>query len=412
MAYQRTMLAAAIACALAGTSSPALADTQELEQLKRQLGTLLDRVEQLETKTRDAEARAAAAEARAGRAMPAAKPTAVHSGNEKIRVNVSGHVNRALLAVDDGEETELYHVDNDSSSTRLRVIGEGDVSPELTVGTAIEVQLESNSSFAVSQDDEAPGGDTLSLSDRRLEVYFDHDRLGKLWVGKGWTASEDSSEMDLSGTALAGYSSTADIAGGIKFRDESGNLSSNTVGDSFINLDGLGRRDRLRYDTPTLGGVRLAVSAVEDSAWDAALNYAADYNLGKLAAAVAYSDQESNDGQVNGSASFLHTSGVSVTLAAGERDSGEQDPNFVYGKLGYQNQWFSAGNTAMSVDYHVANHADQRSDKATSVGVQMVQSVDDWATELYVGYRNYDLERANEPLDDANALIAGARIKF
>ncbi|OXY82553.1 porin [Oceanimonas doudoroffii] len=410
MAYQKTLLATAIVCAMASASPSALADTQELEQLKRQLGTLLDRVEQLEVKTRNAEARAEAAEARAASAMPAAKPTAVHSGNDKIRVSVSGHVNRALLAVDDGEETELYHVDNDSSSTRLRVIGEGDVSPELTVGTAIEVQLESNSSFAVSQDNESPSGDTIS--DRRLEVYFDHDRLGKLWVGKGWTASEDSSEMDLSGTALAGYSSTADIAGGIKFRDDDGNLSSTTVGDSFTNLDGLGRRDRLRYDTPTFGGVRLAVSAVEDSAWDAALNYSADYNLGKLAAAVAYSDQESNDGQVNGSASFLHTSGVSLTLAAGERDSGGQDPNFVYGKLGYQNQWFSAGKTAMSVDYHVANHADERSDKATSVGVQMVQNVDDWATELYVGYRNYDLERADENLDDANALIAGARIKF
>ncbi|MDP5291884.1 hypothetical protein Q9290_06210 [Oceanimonas sp. CHS3-5] len=408
MTYQKTLVATAITLVMAGTPFTVLADTQELEQLKRQLGTLLDRVEQLEAQARDAEARADAAEARSG-SVSTSSP-AISSGNDKIRVSVSGHVNRAMLVVDDGEETELYHVDNDSSSTRLRVIGEGDVSPELTVGTAIEVQLESNSSFAVSQDDESPSGDTIS--DRRLEVYFDHERLGKLWVGKGWTASDNSSEMDLSGTALVGYSSTADIAGGIKFRDDAGDLSDSTVGDSFINLDGLGRADRLRYDTPSFGGAKLAVSAVEDSAWDAALSYSADYRYGSLAAAVAYSDQESNDGQVNGSASFLHTSGVSLTVAAGERDAGEQDPNFVYGKLGYQNQWFSAGNTAMSVDYHVANHAEFRSDKARSVGVQLVQNVDDWATELYVGYRNYDLERADESLDDVDALIAGARLKF
>ena len=410
MAHQKTLLATAIVCAMASGPVLAQTDAQELEQLKRQLGTLLERVNQLETKTQNAEVRAQAAEQKAEAMSASRAPAGVSSGNDKIRVSVSGHVNRALLVVDDGEETELYHVDNDSSSTRLRVIGEGDVSPELTVGTAIEVQLESNSSFNVSQDNESVSGD--SISDRRLEVYFDHDRLGKLWMGKGWTASEDSSEMDLSGTALVGYSSTADIAGGIKFRNDAGNLSMTRVGDVFTNLDGLGRKNRLRYDTPAVAGVKLAASAVEDSAWDTALTYSADYAPGTLAAAVAYSDQESNDGQVNGSASFLHNSGVSLTMAAGERDSGDLDPNFVYGKLGYQNRWFDAGKTAFSADYHVANHAQTRSDKAKSVGVQMVQNIDDWATELYVGYRNYDLERAGENLDEVDAVIAGARIKF
>lgn len=408
MAHQKTLLATAIVCAMISAPALAMTEAQELDQLKRQLGALLDRVEQLETKTQNAEARAQAAETRAMSSNRA--PAVVSSGNDQIRVSVSGHVNRALLVVDDGKETDLYHVDNDSSSTRLRVIGEGDVSPELTVGTAIEVQLESNSTANVSQDNEAVSGD--SISDRRLEVYFDHDRFGKLWMGKGWTASEDSSEMDLSGTALVGYSSTADIAGGIKFRNGAGDLTTTRVGDVFTNLDGLGRRNRLRYDTPSMGGVKLAASAVEDSAWDTALTYSADYSLGTLAAAVAYSDQQNNSGQVNGSASFLHNSGVSITLAAGERDSGTQDPNFVYGKLGYQYRWFDAGKTALSADYHVANHTEMRSDKARSVGVQMVQSVDDWATELYVGYRNYDLERAGENLDEVDALIAGARIKF
>ncbi|WP_344954032.1 hypothetical protein [Zobellella aerophila] len=378
--------------------------------LKSQLGTLLERVEQLEAKTQDAEARAEAAEARADAMGSSMAPAAaVSSGNDKIRVSVSGHVNRALLVVDDGEETDVYHVDNDSSSTRVRVIGEGDVSPALTVGTAIELQLESNSSFDVSQDRESVSGD--SVSDRRLEVYFDHDRAGKLWMGKGWTASEDSSEMDLSGTALAGYSSTADIAGGMKFRDGAGMLTGSTVGDTFINLDGLGRKNRLRYDTPSFAGAKLAASSVEDGAWDTALTYSADYGMGSLASAIAYSDQKNNSGQLNGSASFLHNSGVSLTLAAGERDN-VQDPNFVYGKLGYQNQWFTPGTTALSADYHVTNHAELRGDKGKSIGVQMVQNVDAWATEVYVGYRNYDLERAGAPLDEVDAVIAGARVKF
>lgn len=404
----RTLVASLVALALA-PSTQAASDAEELGQLKDQLNTLLNRIEQLEAKTAQAEARAEAAETRAVATAPASR--SVTSGNDSIRLSLSGHVNRALLYADDGQDGDLYHVDNDASSTRVRFIGEGDVGDELTVGTAIELQLESNSTANVNQENESVSGDTIS--ERRLEVYFDHQRYGKLWLGQGWTASEDSSEMDLSGTALAGYSSTADIAGGIRFRDSNGILLESTVGDTFINLDGLGRRDRLRYDTPSFAGLTWSVGTVENDAWDTALKYSAEYDAATIAAAIAYSNQKDNDGQVNGSVSALLDNGFNLTLAAGRRELDTvDDPRFYYGKLGYRQHWLRFGETAFSFDYHRTEHAEQSGDKGRSYGLQAVQNIDRWATEAYLGYRNYDLSRPGVSTEDIDALLMGARIKF
>ena len=38
------------------------------------------------------------------------------SGEERVKLTVSGHINRGVLISDDGFDTEAYNVDNDSSS--------------------------------------------------------------------------------------------------------------------------------------------------------------------------------------------------------------------------------------------------------------------------------------------------------
>jgi predicted porin len=314
---------------------------------------------------------------------------------------------------DDGQVDNVFHVDNDASSTRLRVIGETDVSDGLTAGVAIEVQFESNSSARVNIDDETEGDDNFTK--RRLEVYFDNKQYGKLWMGQGWTASEGTSEVDLSGTDMAGYSDMSVLAGSIKFREISGMLSETDVGDAFNNFDGQGRNDRLRYDTPTFGGFTVSASVIEEDAWDTAIRYAADYGGTKVAGALAYSEPESStvDNQVNGSVSVRLQGGLNFTLAAGERDlvSGT-DPSFYYVKLGYQTRIIDAGTTSFSVDYNRSDDNFQDGDEATAFGLQMVQKFDAWSTEAYLGWRTYELDRLSADLQDVDAVIAGARVKF
>jgi predicted porin len=110
-----------------------------VEELKTMVRQLQDRLAELEQRQAEAEK------------IQSAGKRAVESGNDTVRLSISGQVNRGVLAVDDGEETDVHHVDNDASSTRIRFIGEADVSDDLTVGSAIEVQFESNSTADVSQ---------------------------------------------------------------------------------------------------------------------------------------------------------------------------------------------------------------------------------------------------------------------
>lgn len=237
----------------------------------------------------------------------------VSSGNDDVTLTLSGQVNRGVLYVDDGNESEILHVDNDNSSTRFRLIGTGAVNEDITVGTQIEVQFESNSTADILIDGSAPGSSN-SFTERKLELYFDSKRYGRIWLGQGDTASNGTSEVDLSGTAVIAYSGIADMAGGIQF----GGIAVDAKGDPitatnprintvFSNLDGLSRDDRIRYDTPNFGGFQLSASHADSRKSDVAARFAGDIGAGlRLAAAVGYAINGNVDSQVNGSASIRH----------------------------------------------------------------------------------------------------------
>ena len=385
------------AIGLTALSAPATA--QSLEELRRQVDILTQRIEQLESERRTA-----------GGAAPAGQAGVVESGEESIRLTLSGQVNRGVLYADNGTDSEVFHVDNDNASTRIRFVGEGDVNSDITVGTQIEVQFKSNSTAAISFNQDDPAGPN-NFTERKLELYFDSDRFGRVWLGQGDTASNGTSEVDLSGTAIVGYSGIADLAGGLAFDND------RQIGDAFSNLDGLGRNDRLRYDTPSFGGVSVSASAVKTDDWDAALRFSGDVAGVRTAAAVGYADSAS-DGfeQINGSASVLLSSGLSFTAAVGTRDldaAGRDDPFFYYVKLGQQLDVFDIGRTALAIDFTQADDVEADGEELTSYGAFLVQTLDPVATDLYLGIRNHELDVTGGPdPDDVFAVLAGARIKF
>ena len=372
----------------------------EVEDLKALVQKLSQRVNQLEERQKSTEA-------------AATKP--VTSGSEKVKLSISGQVNRGLLYADDGTQSDVHHVDNDASSTRIRFIGEAKPNEELTVGAAMEVQFESNSTANVSQ---TGVGGTDNFTQRRLEIYFDHMDYGKLWVGQGWTATEGTSEMDLSGTDLAGYSDTDILAGGTLFRTSTGALSATSVKSVLTNLDGLGRDDRLRYDTPKFFGFMGSVGIAQGDKSNAALRYSNAFGGTKVVGAIAYAQTQGTtfDEQVNGSASILLANGLNFTVGAGSTEAiaaGRNDASFYYGKLGFKtNGISSAGQTAFSVDYHNTEDLAMNGDEAESFGLQAVQKVNDWGTEFYVGLRQYSLDRPGVNYHDVTGILAGARVKF
>lgn len=340
---------------------------------------------------------------------------------------ISGQINQMAIYADDGEEDDFAVVDNDSSSTRIRATGSEDFG-QVKVGFQFEVEAQQNSSYNYQIDQDSDGD--FEWNGRWFNVYFD-TAAGKLEVGQGSTASDGTAEVDLSGTGLVNYSSTADIGGGLLWKDDNGNAYVTTaddpatpwedeteylaVGDVVTNFDGFSRKERIRYNTPNLAGFTLSTSFMNGGAWDGALTYAGEFGGNKLAAAVSYlkynSRSNSVDDRIAASISYLAPFGLNLTFAYGQDNfeaSGRDDAVGYYGKIGY-----TAGIHAIAIDYGVTEDLFSEDLEGSSYALGYV--VKPWnAVELYAVYRVFMLDTpsgVDEP-EDINVIGAGTRIKF
>ena len=180
--WRSSLTGAMAAVAVFGLTVPAHAS--ELDDLKRQVESLLNRIVELEA--RQAETAKNAEEARkAAERLPLMAPQrVVTSGKDRIKLTVSGQVNRAVSFVDAGQESQVLNVDNDNSSTRVRWVGTGRLNDDITAGALVEVQFESNSSAVADVDQDGELGPNAALVSGGLEPVLDsgggQDRRNKI----------------------------------------------------------------------------------------------------------------------------------------------------------------------------------------------------------------------------------------
>jgi len=401
----------AVAALLASAAGPASAQ-QTVDDLRAVLRTMQQQMEALQDRIDDLE----------GQTDPKVNKQLTGSGKDKVRLTVSGQVNRAVLYFDDDVTDDVRHVDNDNSSTRVRWDGRAFLTDNIAAGAKIEVQFESNSTAAINQRDTGAVGPN-NFTERKLEFFLQHESLGTVFVGQGDTASNGTSEVDLSGTTVVAYSGIADMAGGLSFRNSTTGGFGERIGRAWNNMDGLSRDDRIRYDTPKWNGFQLATSHVDQGEWDVAAKYSGKFHDTRVAGAIAYANANSTSGfdQLAGSASVLFPAGLSLTVAAGEQDhkpgsrSGD-DADFWYVKGGYEWKALQWGPTAVSIDYGETDSARTLDNEITTYGFALVQDFKDAATELYFAVRNHELDtgvpgQAGD-FDDIFTAMAGARLKF
>jgi len=385
---------------------------RQLESLQQQLNELKKTATEAQTEAK--EAKSVAEEVKTTAQAPLEK-VVTSGGGDRVRLGISGWVNRAVNIVSDGKSTDAYFVDNDNSESRVRFDGTTRATDDLTIGSTIELSIAPNKASEVDQNDQ----ETNNVFDERIvEATLDSKRFGKLSLGKGHTASYGSASVDLSGTTVISYATIADTAGGMLFRQTSDDSLTNVrILDAFNSFDGLSRKNRLRYDTPAFHGFRLAGSLISDDRYDAALRWGGQGYGFKAAGAAgfAYPNQDSTDFQYDGSFSLLHEdSGLNLTLSAGwlERDN-QGDAQNLYGKLGWLTRFFSFGETAFGVDYTQSLNLPTGRDKGYSIGAAAVQQFEEYGTEVFLLYRLHSLDRDAAPsVHDIHVGSIGARVKF
>lgn len=345
--------------------------------------------------------------------------TSVTSSHANVNLSLYGHINRAILFSDNGSSSDWYSVDNTNSQTRLGLKAGVDTASGWLVGGRIEYGIVSNGSSDVNQLN-THDATSSNFKLRWAEVSFLYDKFGKISLGKGSSASDSTAEVDLSGTTVAAYASISDMAGGMLWYDGSTDtLTSHKIKDVYSDFDGLGRTDRLRYDTPSFGGFSLAASGSSGDAYDGALLFSRKFGETKVAAAFGAADPGEliigTNAQYSGSASVLLPMGLNATFSAALRDlkdSHRDDPTNWYAKLGYTTKFYNAATTAFSVDYGETSHLKTDGDTAKTWAIATVHNVTDWGTEFYLVYRGHKLDTNNYYFDDIHTFMAGARLKF
>jgi len=343
----------------------------------------------------------------------------VTSSKTNVNLSLYGHINKAAMYVNNGDTSKWYVVDNMNSQTRLGLRANVETMNNWNIGGRIEYGIVSNASSDVNNLNTEDATST-NFKLRWAEVSFRNDLYGKLSLGKGDSASNNSAEVDLSGTTVASYSAYSDMAGStLWYEGSTDTLSSLRIKDVQSDFDGLSRTDRLRYDTPSFAGFSVAGSANSGDAFDAALHYNRKFGETKLAGAIAWANpgdlKPAVDSIVSGSISAMFPMGFNATFSAGGQEldtSGRDNPTNWYGKLGYQTKFYDAATTSFSIDYGETSDLAQNNDKLKSWALAAVHNISDWGTEVYMAYRNHQLDRDGRDFDDIHVFWTGARVKF
>lgn len=397
--------------------------------------------------------------------------TTARKGNRKVKLEVSGHVNEAVIFWDDSAESNAGIYTNDASRTRFRFKGDAKISDGWKAGYLLEIGVRGANSKRFSQDDNNAAADS-GLDLRHSVWYIDSKSLGRVWVGLTGGAGEGVTEINVAGTGdVAKYSDVEDLGGGLALRLSNGLYSNGTdvVGGSSANIrirrlirdggdqPGEGRRyNMVRYDTPEIAGFTGTVNWGEDDTWELGLRYKGEFAGLKLAAGIAYGENsEPTDDtvgfqcptsigtdaeckQFGGSISAMHEpTGLYANFAAGYMDDenvveavgpgAEKRHEFYAVEAGIQQKWFPVGKTTifgqyyhndggtLTRNYEVVGRVLNSELDIYSLGI--MQGLDGAAMNVYALYRNVQAEANTQTgghleFEDVDLFMTGAIIKF
>jgi predicted porin len=341
-----------------------------------------------------------------------AAPMAAHA----VKYKLSGQINRAAVYANDGDRSDIQFVDNISSGTRWRLTGSEDIGSGNKVGFNWEWQNSQNPGSAPIGSADFGEAETM----RKAEVWFSGG-WGKLSLGQGDGAGNGTTEVDLSDTWNVAYTGRSSFGSAVAWKTSSGNnITSNgttlTHGNTFSHFDAFSRYDRIRYDTPALGPVTIAVSAGQADQYEGAVRYGQGLGGGQISLGVFYgTSQASNvDQRYGGSIAYLFAFGLSLQGQYSENEPSQVGTASVtkgknwYAKIGYK-----FGNNAVSAGYGESKDITvDFKNKGFNIGFN--HNIPKAKVDLYAGLagNKLDVPSGVTSVDDIYTVVVGTKLKF
>jgi hypothetical protein len=373
--------------------------------------------------------------------------TTARKGNRRVSLTISGQVTTALMAWNDGENSDTYVVENvPAGGSFFAFSGSAKINPSLSAGYNITIALDTGSrshQVNANDDDGTTGAGNLTTGPRSTggfdadivltlaNWYLDHSQLGRITVGRINTATAGTVTVDLGGAGVIANAQVGYWQRG--FTDpNTGQTWANLLGGNTVNGASLSRANAISYTSPTVGGLSVSAAWGENDVWDAAVRYAGEFSGFRVAAALGYASNLSGLGdvseergvtaggpqptQIKGSASILHVAtGLYLTGAYIDQDNdnpARDNTTLWYVQGGIAKNWTGLGNTVVYGEYTQIDNAFDNISDSTVFGVGIVQHIDAAAMELFLAYRQYSADWGNVSANDFDIVMGGARIRF
>lgn len=346
------------------------------------------------------------------------------AGEVEKSVKIAGQVSRVLVIGDDGVETDVYGIDNDNASSRLKFTGQAK-SETLTAKAYVEFNV-------VGQENNGQDTNGSGITMRQSYVSLQND-MGTLSLGYTTTAFHGATTSSFSGIG-SGSTWGDPVFGGLSFRakgvttalESSGStaatgLQTGDLDDYFTT----GRENTVKYTSPKFNGFQVLVSA--DAAGQDGVGadvggriaYSADYDGTKIKASLGATStaasSTSQDSIVGGSIAVELANGLNAMIAGAQKSiatTGRSDNDGWTAQIGYDAKMIDAGETSFMVMYEENNDKSANGDKFESIAVNVQQSLKDYGTDIYAGVQNFEYKTTTTNYQDITAGWVGVKVKF
>ena len=316
---------------------------------------------------------------------------------QALDVSVSGHVNRAIRFADNGVNSDVQNIDGSASKSRFRFTAEGEVMPSITAGAHIEYGASNNGGGSLDVEAEDGGA---NFDARHSLLYFGGD-FGKVTLGNAPAAGNGVMWTSHNG-AWMGTEYSPDTNSGLGVMMTDGTSTGYSVFSFFPSVN-IGRKNTLRYDTPSIGPISVSASVQKDSAtghsWSFGASLGHDVGAANVIAGLIYMDDVLG---IAGGLAFAN--GTSVNAAWGSDDASGQDYEDMY--INVAHSW---GSMSVAVDYRSTENSDNMEGRAIGLGAQYALG---GGVDVYAGFNSYSFDAPDMDLEDINAFHIGSRVRF
>jgi hypothetical protein len=281
-------------------------------------------------------------------------------------------VNAAIVKVDNAD-AKLGS--GNGSETRFRFTGSEDLDSGMTVGVTLEVGAGGNVHGYAGDD----GKSDFRIRHANISLS---SAAGKLTIGQQGTASAGSSYADVGSTWIAGATNWCSYGGSVG--------AACTINDAS-------RKQVVRYDSPALGPLSVAVSGGNGDFWDASAKISGSAGDAGYDLRFGYNGTEGSEDIIVGGSVTVGSTGVAATWSRGE--AGGVDNDYMYVKLDQ-----SYGDGSVAVYYR---RGELGGDEGSLWGAGVAHGLGGGAT-AYAGYRRVD----NDGAEEFDVVLAGVRVTF